>query len=118
MFSEYPLKVALVVSETGEDASAGDYFTASELGECFLKLGWEVTYLSRAGKGNWYYVPEDINILISFLEVYDPGKIRCSNESLIKVAWARNWFARWVNNPSIKKFHLIFASSPTQRLHN
>lgn len=113
LFSEYPLKVALVVSETGEDASAGDYFTASELGECFLKLGWEVTYLSRAGKGNWYYVPEDINILISFLEVYDPGKIRCNNESLIKVAWARNWFARWVNNPSIKKFHLIFASSPT-----
>jgi GT2 family glycosyltransferase/spore maturation protein CgeB len=113
VFCERPLKVAMVVSETGEDASAGDYFTASELGECFLKLGWEVTYLSRIGPGNWYYVPGDVDVLISLLEVYDPGKIRCDNKLLIKIAWARNWFERWFNNPSIKKFDLIFASSTT-----
>lgn len=113
VFSEQPLKVSLVVSETGEDASAGDYFTASELCESFLNFGWEVTYISRAGSGNWYYIPGDVDVLISFLEVYDPGKIRCSNELLIKVAWARNWFERWVNNPSIKKFDLIFATSTT-----
>lgn len=113
VFSEHPLKVALVVTETGEDASAGDYFTASELAICFKELNWEVTYQTRRGPDNWYHVPDDVDVLISFLEVYDPGKILCNNKSIIKIAWARNWFERWVNNPSIEKFHLIFTTSPT-----
>lgn len=113
VFSEHPLKVAMVVTEVGEDASAGDYFTASELAERLKDFGWEVTFQIRRGPGNWYQVEDDVDVLISFLEAYDPGKIMCGNESLIKVAWARNWFERWVNNPSIKKFDLIFASSLT-----
>jgi len=113
VFSEHPLKVALVVTETGEDASAGDYFTASELAKCFLELGWEVTYQTRRGPDNWYHVQGDVDVLVSFLEAYDPVKIFCENKSLVKIAWARNWFERWFNNPSIKKFDLIFASSPT-----
>ncbi len=113
VFSEHPLKVAMAVTEAGEDASAGDYFTASELAECLKDFGWEVTFQIRRGPGNWYQVEDDVDVLISFLEAYDPGKIMCGNGSLIKVAWARNWFERWVNNPSIKKYDLIFASSLT-----
>lgn len=113
VFSENPLKVAMVVTEIGEDASAGDYFTASELASCLEEFGWNVSYQVRSGPGNWYQVPDDVDVIISFLEAYDPGKIMCSNKSLIKIAWARNWFERWVNNPSIKKFDLVFASSET-----
>jgi len=113
IFSKDPLKVALVVTEVGLEASAGDYFTASELGECLKEFGWEISFLVRKGPGNWYQVDDDIDVVISFLEAYDPGKIMCNNKALIKIAWARNWFERWANNPSIGKYDLIFASSVT-----
>lgn len=113
IFSEHPLKVALVVTEVGEDASAGDYFTASELGNCLKDFGWQINYQMRRGPGNWYHIPDDVDVVMSFLEAYDPGKITCRNKSLIKIAWARNWFERWINNPSLKKYDLILASSTT-----
>jgi GT2 family glycosyltransferase/spore maturation protein CgeB len=113
VFTEQPLKVSLVVTEVGEDASAGDYFTASELAHRLKDFGWIITYQVRSGPGNWYYVEDDVDVLISFLEAFDPGKIMTSNPLLIKVAWARNWFRRWIHNPSLNKFDLIFASSKT-----
>ena len=113
VFSKDPLKVVFVVSESGEDASAGDYFTASELGESLKKFGWNISFLLRAGSHDWYDVNENVDILISLLDVYDPRKIRCSNKSLIKIAWPRNWFERWVYNPGLSKYDLIFASSET-----
>lgn len=113
IFCEDPLKVALVVTEVGRDSSAGDYFSAIELGSCLEDFGWEITFQAKEGPGNWYDVPDDTDVLISFLEAYDPGKIMCRNGSLIKIAWARNWFERWVNNPSLKKFDILFASSLT-----
>lgn len=113
MSLDHPLKIALVVTEVGEDASAGDYFTASELGNSLKEFGWEITFLPKEGPGNWYYVPGDVDILISMLESYDPGKIKSRNKALIKIAWARNWFDRWVNSSYLKKFDLVFASSLT-----
>lgn len=113
VFSDHSLKVAMVVTEVGKKSSAGDYFTASELGSSLEKLGWDVTFKPQEGPGNWYHLNDDVDVVISFLEAYDPGKIMCNNQSLIKIAWARNWFERWVNNPSIKKFDLIFTSSVT-----
>ncbi len=110
---EHPLKVAFVVTEAGRNVSAGDYFTASELGDSLKKFGWEITFLPKEGPGNWYYVPGDVDVLISMLESYDPRKIRCQNKSLIKIAWARNWFERWCFNPNLSDYHLIFASSET-----
>lgn len=111
--SEYPLKVAFVVTRVGENVTAGDYFTASELGDSLKKFGWQITFLPREGPGNWYYVPDDVDVLISMLEPYDPHKIRCLNRSLIKIAWARNWFERWVYQPNLSDYDLIFASSET-----
>jgi len=110
---EHPLKVAFVVTEAGSNVSAGDYFTASELGDSLKKFGWEIIFLSKDGPGNWYYVPRDVDVLISMLESYDPRKIRCQNKSLIKIAWARNWFERWCFNSHLSDYHLIFASSET-----
>lgn len=111
---EHPLKVGFVVTEAGDDVSAGDYFTASEMGNALKKkFGWEITFIAKEGPGNWYYVPGDVDVLISMLESYDPRKIRCPNNALTKVAWARNWFERWGFNPNLSDYHLIFASSET-----
>ena len=113
IFSENPLKISFVVTESGGDAAAGDYFTASELGKSLKKFGWNINFLSRQGMHDWYDVDNDTDILISLLDVYDPRKIRCSNKSLIKIAWPRNWFERWAQNPGLSKYDLILASSET-----
>lgn len=110
LFSEKPLKVAFVVTECGEDASAGDYFTALELGEGFKKLGWNITFLSRRGSEDWYIVEEDVDVVISMLDAYDPRKIK-SSKSLIKIAWSRNWFERWLSHPGFLDYDIVFASS-------
>ncbi len=34
-----------------------------------------------------------------------------SNKSLIKIAWLRNWFDRWISNPGLLDYDILFASS-------
>lgn len=113
IFSEKPLKIAFTVTESGENVSAGDYFTALELGESLKKLGYDVCFLSRKGPENWYEVSEDVDVLISLLDVYNPKKIKCSNKSLIKIAWPRNWFNRWISNHEFSDYDILFAPSET-----
>ncbi|WJI08606.1 glycosyltransferase [Methanobacterium sp. CWC-01] len=113
IFSEKALNVAFVVTECGVDASAGDYFTAMELGEALQELGWGVHFLPRSDPENWYNVPDEIDVLISLLDAYDPRKVRSNNHYLVKIAWPRNWFDRWAAHPGLPEYDLIFASSQT-----
>lgn len=108
-----PLKIAFVVTENGENASAGDYFTALEFGESLKKLGWEICFLPKAGVNYWYEVDEDVDVLISLLDSYDPRRVKCLNKSLIKIAWPRNWFDRWVSHPGFKDYDIVFTPSKT-----
>jgi len=104
-------KIAFVVTECDDNSSAGDYFTAMELGEALKTYGWEITFLPRKGSGYWYAVDENVDVVISLLDSYDPRKIKTSNKSLIKIAWLRNWFDRWVSNPGFSEYNIIFANS-------
>lgn len=112
-FSENPLSIAFAVTESGKNVSAGDYFTALELGESLKKLGWNIIFLPRQGPGNWYELEENVDVIISMLDSYDPRKIRTTHKSLIKIAWARNWFERWVSNPGFSDYDIVCASSKT-----
>jgi glycosyltransferase involved in cell wall biosynthesis len=111
LLSNKPFKVAFVVTENGENASAGDYFTALEFGEGLKKLGWQISFLSQSGPKNWYEVDEDVDVLISLLDVYDPRRIKCLNKYLIKIAWPRNWFDRWASHPGFSDYDIVLASS-------
>jgi GT2 family glycosyltransferase len=113
LLSLKPLKIAFIVSEYGKEASAGDYFTALEFGEALQKFGWTISFLSRKGPGYWYKIGNDVDVLISLLDIYDPRRIKCSNKSLIKIAWPRNWFDRWVSHPGFLGYNLVFAPSKT-----
>ncbi|OPX57798.1 MAG: hypothetical protein A4E25_02175 [Methanobacterium sp. PtaB.Bin024] len=114
LFSDKPLKVAFVVTETGDDSSAGDYFTARSLGKGFQKFGWEISYLSRVEADDWYFVERDVDVLISLLDAYDVRKVRCKNNLLIKMAWPRNWLDRWIfYYPDFADFDLVMATSET-----
>jgi O-antigen biosynthesis protein len=104
-------KIAFAVTEDGKKASAGDYFTALELGEGLKKFGWEIIFLSKKRSRYWYEVPRDVDVIVTMLDVYDPRRIRSSNSSLIKIAWPRNWFDRWASNPGFSDYDMVFAPS-------
>ena len=110
IFSESPLTIAFAVTEAFDDATAGDYFTALELANSLEKRGCIIQYLSRKGPGDWYQIEKNVDILISMLDVYDLSKVKNRNPGLLTIAWARNWFDRWCNNPSIYKYTFILSS--------
>lgn len=105
IFTDSPLTVSFVVTEVGEQTTAGDYFTALTLAKELEEMGWNVKYQSQRKAKNqrdWYHVDEDVDVLISLLDRYDLTKVECNNGLLIKVAWLRNWFDRWISYPDRK----------------
>ncbi|UTB33043.1 MAG: glycosyltransferase [Methanobacterium sp. ERen5] len=110
VFSLEKLKLGFAVSESGENATAGDYFTAKEFGEAIKSLGWDVCFLSRDGPDYWYDL-DDVDVVISLLYTFDPRRIRSSKGSLIKIAWPRNWFDRWTFFPWFESYDLVLVPS-------
>ncbi|MBR5230894.1 MAG: glycosyltransferase [Clostridia bacterium] len=110
-FADAPLVVAFAVTEAHSAATAGDYFTAMELAQALQKRGYRIKYLRRTAPQDWYNVGENVDVLISMLDSYDPEKIYNAQPELITVAWARNWFERWCGRPYIGSYTLLFASS-------
>lgn len=114
IFSDKNFTVSFVVTQSDEDTTAGDYFTALTLANQLKKFGWNIKYQSRISsdeENDWYEVDEDVDVLISLLDAYDLSKVKCKNGLLVKIAWLRNWFERWLENPSFIKYDIIFASS-------
>ncbi|RAP52861.1 MAG: hypothetical protein BZ138_02235 [Methanosphaera sp. rholeuAM270] len=113
-FTDRPLTVSFVVTQSDENTTAGDYFTALTLAKQLEKFGWNIKYQSRFKSDkqrDWYQVDEDVDVLISLLDAYDLSKVKCKNGLLVKIAWLRNWFERWVENPSFSKYDIVLASS-------
>ena len=110
VFSSKVLNVGFVVTETGSESTAGDYFTANELSIQFKSFGWSVNFISSDDE-NKYNIDSDIDILIVMLHDYDLSKIICANESLIKVAWIRNWFDQYVESNGFLLYDIVLASS-------
>ena len=114
IFTNTPLTVSFVVTQSDENTKAGDFFTALTLAKQLKKYGWNIKYQSQIkskGQRDWYHVDEDVDVLISLLDVYDLSKVECSNGLLVKIAWLRNWFKRWIENPAFNKYDIIMASS-------
>lgn len=108
--TESRMKITFVVTEAGEHVTAGDYFTANELGQALEKFGWKVSYIETTSKER-YHIDKDTDIVVSMLESYDIRRIGLNNKHIIKVAWARNWFESWAEQPYIKHYDYILASS-------
>ena len=104
-----PLNVAFAVTEVGAESAAGDYFTALELGNALVaRHGWPIQYLP---KGDAWYELVGVDILIVMVEDFDLRLIRNAVPGLVTVAWARNWFERWCDQPCIADYSVHMASS-------
>lgn len=114
LFTDQRLKIALTVTEKGQNAQAGDYFTALGLSDQLNNMGYETKFYamrSANADSDWYNLDKDIDVVISLLDRYDLNKIECENKLLIKVAWVRNWIERWVEQEYFEDFDIILASS-------
>lgn len=114
VFSQTPLTIAFVVTQDDENTTAGDYFTARTLATYLEEFGWNIKFLSRYRSKNqksWYYLDDDIDVVVSLLDVYNIRKIHTKKKSLIKIAWLRNWFERWVGMSYFDEYDIVLASS-------
>ena len=110
LYCQSKTKIAFAVTDAGPDVAAGDYFTALELAGALEKSGFECSFVTRKNE-SWYNLDKDIDILISMLDSLDLYKLKYSGDSLIKIAWIRNWPHRWLENPSLKSYDILYASS-------
>ncbi|MDR1721444.1 MAG: glycosyltransferase, partial [Methanobrevibacter sp.] len=100
------LKIGIIVTEMGPKSTAGDTFTALELGKELINLGHDVEFISRYKKLD----NPNFDIIINLLHNYDISKVNFK-ENTIKIAWMRNWFEKWVTNPEIYDYDVLIASS-------
>ncbi len=107
-WTSHPLRIGFAVTEAEITAGAGDYFTAMELGDELVKqFGWEVFYISEGE--DWY----DMNMLDAIVVMrddYDMRKLKNVKPSLVKIAWARNWFDQWCSRKWAKDYDCFWCS--------
>jgi GT2 family glycosyltransferase len=104
-----PLRLAFAVTETGDDAAAGDLFTAMELGAALARrFGWHIDYLPQ---GPGWYALAGVDVVVAMVDEFDPRRIHGHHARLVRVAWARNWFERWCDRPWAGSYDLYLASS-------
>ncbi|WP_320786676.1 glycosyltransferase [Methanosphaera sp.] len=109
-----PLCIAFCVTQSDNNTTAGDYFTAKSFASNIKEeLKWNVVYLAQnptTNQKNWYFIDEDVDVIVSLLERYNINNIQSDNNPLL-IAWPRNWFERWIDQPFFIDFDIILASS-------
>jgi O-antigen biosynthesis protein len=107
--ASHPLQIGFSVTEADLSASAGDYFTALELGEQLKQqFGWNIFYLSE--NTDWYDMTL-LDVIVVMRDDYDLRLIKNAKPILVKVMWARNWFERWATKPWTSDYDCVWCSS-------
>ena len=106
-YRRQPLRVTFAVTEAEMHTSAGDYFTALELGiQLRKKFGWEVFFVQMGS----FTIP-GTDVLVVMRHDYNIRNIVNGNPGLVTVAWIRNRTDEWLAQPEFNDFQIIFASS-------
>ena len=101
---------------------AGDVFTATELGKSLMSQYQDVRIVHLYRGKDWYdpVKLQEADVLVAFLDAFDLAKALKSHSSsvkngpkptLITIAWARNWFHRWLVQPWMGNYDMILTSS-------
>lgn len=109
---ERTFRLGLVVTDDDPDTTAGDFFTGSEIAHAVeSEFGWSCTYLPRRGDAKDWYDCSGLDAILVLIDAYDLGKIKNAAPNLLKIAWLRNWFDRWVKQPWFNCYDLALCSS-------
>lgn len=115
IYADKKLHFCFAVTEYGSDAAAGDYYTAKELACALEDKGYKVSFISENNSPEPYILDSDIDILISMIDGYDMGRIK--DNRVIKIAWCRNWFERWISHDYFRDFDIVLANSAKARAY-
>ncbi|MCW8925544.1 MAG: glycosyltransferase [Xanthomonadales bacterium] len=115
-WSANPFRVGLVVTDDDPNTRAGDFFTAQELALAMTaEFGWMCSYLPQLSKTKDWYDVSDLDCIIVLIDNYDLSKVHGANHRLLKIAWLRNWFDRWVDHAWFSAYDLCLCSSAKAR---
>ncbi len=109
-FRNTPLRLAFLVSDTQLSGAKADFFTALELSLALQQeFKWEIYFLKPS---QWYDL-ELFDVAIAMLHSFNPLDVKAANANpnLLLIAWARNWFEGWLENPGFEEFDQVWASS-------
>lgn len=112
-WNQKPLAVAMIVSEVGFETDKADFFTAKELGDSFQRDDIVVGYFDS--KSN--YDVSGYDVVMVFIDGFDPRRLQNISPHAKVIAWARNWFDRWCDRPWIEFYDCIYASSEMARVY-
>ena len=106
-----PLHVGITLTRDDPAAGWGDWYTAHELGDALLAIGWRVSYLERH-QDRWYEPDPSVDVVIALLDALD---VRRLPEGVVRVAWVRNWTDRWLSHPWFDEYDIVLASSQASK---
>ena len=95
------------MTQGGEEAGFGDYFTARELGDALEATGADVVYLRLDGRG-WRREARALDVIVSLLDRFP---LREAPPDALAVAWVRNWSERWLMREWFDEYDHVFATS-------
>ncbi len=103
-----PISIAMIVSEVSFETSKADFFTAKELGDVFDEdENCTVGYFDASTD----YDMSGYDIIIVYIDGFNPEKLKNISPNCQVIAWARNWFDRWCERSWIEMYDIIYASS-------
>ena len=110
------LVIGFAVTDQGHGTTAGDFFSARELGLALnAAFGWEIRFLSKSDLKNCWYDVSALDCLVVMLDEYDLQRIYGAHQNLVTIAWMRNWFERWTARPWFGDFHIHLCTSEISR---
>lgn len=102
--------IAFAVSDAGDKTSAGEYYTASELGRALQRIA--PVHCRYLVEQEWYDL-SDVDVIVTMVNRFDLHKVKKASPYLVSINWTRQWFDRWAADPSIYSYDYVWASSET-----
>ena len=101
LYAEKPLLIAIAIIEDSEKAVASKLFLQDPK--------WDVIFLSKK-RGEWYKIPESVDILLCPHASYLLGKLPVRQKHLLSVAWIRDNVDQWHKSLQLNKYNIVLAS--------
>ena len=100
--------IGFIVNDAGSATSAGEYYTALELGRALQKR--LPVHLCFITKKHWYDL-RGVDVLIVMVKPFDISKVKNCGPFLLTINWMRQWFDAWAEDPTLYAYDYLFASS-------
>ncbi|MFB2553774.1 glycosyltransferase family protein [Ensifer soli] len=100
--------IGFAVVGAGDNTTAGEYYTALELGRALQKH--HPVHLRFLVEKEWYDLT-GIDVLVVMVNRFNLTKVKTASPFLVTINWTRQWFDRWAEDETLPAYDVVFASS-------